>query len=272
LVPARGSIGRARDRLLQAYADRVLAPHVAARNRMRAEMGLAPLLRYEDQWHKPDRFIALTAEPYEFHRTDWPATVRLVGPAMWEPPAEPPAWLAEETRPILLVTASTAYQRDEKLISTALEAFADEEFAMVATTAATDPRTFSPPPNARVEPFLPHSPIIKRAACVICHGGQGTTQKALAEGVPVCVVPFCRDQFDVARRVEYAGAGVKLHHKRLTAERLRVAVREAIEKRVGAERVAGAFAKAGGASAAADAVEELPLPRGSSAARRTILS
>jgi hypothetical protein len=29
----------------------------------------------------------------------------------------------------------------------------------------------------------------------------GTTQKALARGVPVCVVPHGRDQFEVARRV-----------------------------------------------------------------------
>lgn len=257
LAPARTPLGRARDRLLNAYADRFLAPHVAARNAMRAELGLEPLHRYEDQWHKPQRFLALTAEPYEFHRTDWPAHVRLVGPTTWEPSAEPPDWLVAETRPILLVTASTAYQHDETLISTALQAFATEDVALVVTTAATDPRMFSAPANARVQQFLPHAPIIERAACVICHGGQGTTQKSLAAGVPVCAVPFCRDQFDVARRVEHARAGTRLPHKRLNPTRLRQAVREATGQRPGARRVAHAFAAAGGASAAADAIEEL---------------
>lgn len=38
---------------------------------------------------------------------------------------------------------------------------------------------------------------------MISHGGTGTTQKALAAGVPVCAVPFMRDQFEVARRVEH---------------------------------------------------------------------
>ena len=33
-------------------------------------------------------------------------------------------------------------------------------------------------------------------------GGAGATQKALASGVPVCVVPFGCDQLEVARRVE----------------------------------------------------------------------
>jgi MGT family glycosyltransferase len=257
LRPARGPLGHARDRLCLAFGDRVLAPHVAKRNATRAGMGLPPLRRYDDQWLEADRFIAFTAEPYEYPRRDWPSSVRLVGPGTWEPRAEAPDWLAAETRPIVLVTTSTAYQADDRLIATALEAFAGEDVALVATSAANDATTFTVPPNARVEPFLPHGPIIARAACVVSHGGQGTTQRALAAGVPLCVVPFCRDQFDVARRVQVAEAGVRLHHKRLSARRLRAAVREAIGKRAGAERVARAFEAAGGSRAAADAIEEL---------------
>jgi MGT family glycosyltransferase len=255
--PARGPLGRARDRFWRTIADRLLAPEVASRNEVRAGLGLPPMSRYDDQWREAGRFIAFTAEPYEYSRSDWPPSVRLVGPGTWEPVAEPPEWLASETRPIVLVTASTAYQSDKKLISTALEAFSGEDVTLVATTAAHSPWEFTAPRNARVEQFLPHGPIIARAACVVCHGGQGITQKALAAGVPACVVPFCRDQFDVARRVEVAGAGVRLHHRRLTPERLRSAVHKTIGMRVGAERVAQAFAAAGGSSAAADVVEEL---------------
>ncbi|HEV2815088.1 MAG TPA: nucleotide disphospho-sugar-binding domain-containing protein, partial [Solirubrobacteraceae bacterium] len=240
--PAGGPLGRARDRAWRAMGERLLAPHVALRNEMRAALELPPVERYEDQWRVADRFVAFTAEPYEYPRSDWPASVRLVGPGTWGPPADPPDWLAAETRPIVLVTTSTAYQADARLIATALEAFAGEDVALVATAAANDAEAFTPPPNARVEPFVPHGPVIARAACVVSHGGQGTTQKALAAGVPVCVVPFCRDQFDVARRVELAGAGVRLHHRRLRPDRLRAAVREAIAKRPGAERVARAFA------------------------------
>jgi MGT family glycosyltransferase len=271
LKPARGPLGRMRDRVLHGYAHRFARPHLAHRNRLRATLGLPPIERYEEQWLAPPRFLVLSAEPYEYRRSDWPPNVRLVGPGTWDPPAELPEWLAHETRPIVLVTASTAYQGDEKLIATALEAFACEDVALVATTAATDPAGFgNPPPNARVEAFLPHGPIIERAACVVCHGGQGTTQKTLAAGVPVCVVPFCRDQFDVARRVEATDSGTWLHHKKLTPERLRAKTREAMSKRAGAQRVARGFAAAGGSPAAADVVEELisegfPRARASSA-------
>jgi UDP:flavonoid glycosyltransferase YjiC (YdhE family) len=85
----------------------------------------------------------------------------------------------------------------------------------------------------------------------------GITQKALAHGVPVVAVPFGRDQPEVARRVEVAGAGVRLPKGQLTPARLRTAVRRAMELRPGAERIQAAFATAGGAKAAAGAIESL---------------
>ena len=60
-----------------------------------------------------------------------------------------------------------------------------------------------------------------------------------------------------ARRVEVAGAGARISSRRLTPERLLSAVRTAIDRRAGAQRVSRAFAAAGGAAAAADAIEAL---------------
>jgi UDP:flavonoid glycosyltransferase YjiC (YdhE family) len=85
----------------------------------------------------------------------------------------------------------------------------------------------------------------------------GATQKALAAGVPVCAVPFGRDQLEVARRVVMAGAGSSLRAGRLNSERLRKNVREAMSKTAGARKVADGFARAGGARAGADAIEQL---------------
>jgi UDP:flavonoid glycosyltransferase YjiC (YdhE family) len=136
------------------------------------------------------------------------------------------------------------------------------------TTAGVDPSSFTPPPNARIERFVSHSPILERAACVVCHGGMGITQKALAAGVPVCVVPFGRDQFDVARHVQVADAGTRLPASRLRPDRLQAAVREAMTKKAGAERIASAFAAAGGPKAAADALEGLLRSQVSVSSRR----
>jgi UDP:flavonoid glycosyltransferase YjiC (YdhE family) len=73
----------------------------------------------------------------------------------------------------------------------------------------------------------------------------------------VCAVPFGRDQLEVARRVEVAGAGTRLPARRLAPKRLRAAVRQALRRREGARRVAEGYRAAGGAIAAANAIEEL---------------
>src|SRR6185295_14013086 len=66
-----------------------------------------------------------------------------------------------------------------------------------------------PPANATVCEFVPHSEVLERATCAITHGGMGVTQKALGRGVPVTVVPYGRDQFGVARRVEVTKCGTR---------------------------------------------------------------
>jgi MGT family glycosyltransferase len=257
LPPARGALGRLRDRLLTPVLLGIynhLAPDLDA---VRAELGAPPVQKIQRAMIRAPLMLYMTAEPFEYPRSDWPPSVRMVGPGIWDPPAKSPAWLEELKRPLVLVTCSTEFQNDGKLARAALEALAGKDVSVVVTTGGVDPSSFAPPPNARVERFVAHRPLLERAACVVSHGGMGITQKALAAGVPVCVVPFGRDQFDVARHVEVAGAGTRLPASRLRPDRLRSAVREAMGKKGGAERIASAFASAGGPGAATEALEEL---------------
>jgi MGT family glycosyltransferase len=184
----------------------------------------------------------------------------MVGPCCWEPPADPPTWLNEIARPLVLVTTSSEFQDDGQLVRTALDALAEEDVDVVATMPATE-LSGDVPANARVERFIPHTPVLGRAACAVTHGGAGATQKALASGVPVCVVPFGRDQLEVARRVEIADAGTRLPAQKLSAERLRKQIRLAMTKQAGAQRVAAGYTATGGAFAAADAFEALSAAR-----------
>jgi MGT family glycosyltransferase len=254
-APASGVAGRVRDRLATSLLMRFYNGTLPALNDVRRELGARSVDSVVDALREPPLTLYLTAEPFEYHHSDWPDSIAMTGPGVWDPPADPPAWLGEITRPLVLVTCSTEFQDDGKLVAAALEALKDEDVRVVATTAGVDPAKFAPPPNARVERFVPHAPLIERAACVVCHGGMGITQKALAAGVPVCVVPFGRDQLEVARRVDTARAGTRLPAPRLSPQRLRQAVREAMARRDGAQRLAEAFRRAGGPAAAADALE-----------------
>jgi hypothetical protein len=87
------------------------------------------------------------------------------------------------------------------------------------------------------------------------------TQKTLAAGVPVCTVPFGRDQLEVARRVEVSGAGTRLPASRLNPQRLRAKTLEAITQKPEAEKIASAFAAASGPQAASDNIEQRLLRR-----------
>ena len=262
LRPRHGRLGRLRDRLVTPLTlgtlERVIAKHM---NPLRTEIGLPPVKTIEDVYLAASAVIAYTAEPFEYPRSDWPGKLTLVGPGLWEPPADPPDWFDSLDRPLVVVTCSTLFQNDRRLAEVAITALAGEPFEVVVTTADVDPAGLPAAPNARVERFLPHAPLLDRAACVVCHAGMGTTQKALAHGVPVVAVPFGRDQPEVARRVEVARAGVRLPAQKLTPVRLRDAVRRAIELRPGAKRIGSAFSTAGGAPAAAQVIEGL-LPSG----------
>jgi len=254
--PARGPLGRLRDQLLRPVVfgtlERAMVPPL---NRIRGELGLAPVGGVDELFGRAPLLLYLTAEPFEYPRRDWPDNLVMVGPCDWDPPADPPAWLEQLDRPVVLVTTSSEFQDDGRLVQAALQALAEEPVAVVATLPAADPAGFRAPASARVERFVPHGLVLDRAACAITHGGMGATQKALARGVPVCVVPFGPDQLEVARRVEVAGAGTRLPAKRLRPDRLRAKVREAMRLRDGAGRVQQAFAAAGGPPAAADAFE-----------------
>lgn len=267
LPPARGPLGRLRDRLLRPVVlgslERIVLPPV---NDLRRGRGLAPVEDARALYTRSPLTLYLTAEPFEYPRSDWPDSIRQVGPSAWEPPAEVPAWLAAIDDPVVLVTTSSEFQDDGRLATVAMKALADLDVTVVVTVPAGSPETFDPPANARVVTFVPHGPVLDKAVCAVTHGGMGATQKALARGVPVCVVPFGRDQLEVARRAELAGAGTRLPAGRLRPDRLREAVQDAMACRDGAERVARAFRDAGGAPRAADHVEGLLADWGPAAA------
>jgi UDP:flavonoid glycosyltransferase YjiC (YdhE family) len=157
------------------------------------------------------------------------------------------------------VTCSTERQQDHAIVETAVRTLPEQGYFVVATTAAHSVESVAGAsgPHVHIEEFLPHDPVIERAGVVVCHGGMGITQRALSRGVPVVVVPVGRDQPEVARRVEYAGAGVRLDPKDLNERTLAAAVERAAAMHDGASEIAAAFAEAGGDAAAADAFCEL---------------
>jgi MGT family glycosyltransferase len=264
LRPASGPAGRLRDRLLSplilSATNRMFLPSL---NAVRQRAGVKPYGDVAEMYTAAPLLIYMTAEPFEYHRSTWSSNIEMVGPCCWDPPAEAPRWITETEKDLVLVSTSSEFQDDGRLITTTLQVLAEEDVLVIATSPAAKLDGIVVPPNARIEPFVPHSEVLERAICAVTHGGAGITQKALAAGVPVCAVPFGRDQHEVARRVEVAEAGTRLPAHRLAPKRLLRKIREAVTKRPGAQRVADGFAVAGGPAAAATRFEALAIGHGS---------
>jgi len=229
LKPGLGPLTRVRDAVLWKVVERMFGKAMLpGLNELRREAGLAPYRSPLEQYTSHDAVIVLTGEPLEYLRSDLPGHIHLVGAQPWDLPSDRPAWLDEPGDPWVLVTCSTDYQGDEDLARLAVEALRDQPVRVLLTLAdAFDGAGLASGGNVRVERFVPHGHVLPECVAVVCHGGFGIVSKAMAAGVPSVVVPFGRDQPEIARRVTEAGAGVSLRPKQLTPERLRAAVAEA---------------------------------------------
>jgi MGT family glycosyltransferase len=263
LRPLPGIVGEVRDASVRPFVrylfDRPIVPRV---NAIRTELAVPAVRSVDDLMRRAPLLLAVGGEPFEYPHAGWGDTVHFIGACTFQPTATPaPEWLRAIERPIVLVSTSSIRQADTVLGSTALQALAGEPVHVVATFPAGIPPELPRPLNATVCRFLPHDVVLERASCAVTHGGMGTTVKALDRGVPVCVVPFARDQAEVARRVEVARCGTRLPAKKLTPLRLRESVRKAMTMAQGACRVAAGFAATGGVARGADLIEARVLAR-----------
>ena len=256
--PPRGWMGRLRDHMFWAVLRFTIGGIVKQWDALRLGLGVPPLRSIENLFHRPDLLLYRTAEPFEYPRSVWPANIQAIGPGLWAPPSDPPDWLDDLPHPRILVSVSTELQEDGAIVETALHALQDEPGSVIVTTAALDPEKFVVPHDrVRITRFLPHASVIPKVDLVITHGGMGTTQRSLAAGVPVCVIPWGRDQNETARRAEICDAGTMIPKNKLSPERLHSAALEALTRRAAAARIADAFLKAGGASRAVEHIAAL---------------
>ncbi|KGI67503.1 glycosyltransferase [Mycolicibacterium rufum] len=258
LRPKAGILGRWRDALVRAAVNRPLQrPAVAAITELRDRLGLSPVASLDAFLRRTPMLFLTTGTPFQY-AGDWGENVHMIGPCI--PPratGDPPSWLTAIDRPIVLVTTSSEQQNDAGLVSAAVAALADDPVHVVATLPAGAPDGVTDRPHVTIRRYVDHDLVLARAVCAVTHGGMGGTQRALARGVPVCVVPFGRDQFEVARRAEVAGCGTRLPARRLSVPRLREAIHEAMTMQQGAARVAEGFRATGGVGRGADLFEQL---------------
>jgi MGT family glycosyltransferase len=233
-------------------------------NDVRNRLGLRPLSWAFAPHFAAERLLVLTSRAFDYP-ADLGGNVQYVGPQLedpeWFPPWRPP-WPNGDTRPLVVVGMSTTYQAHERILRNVVDAVADLPVrALVTTGAAIAPP--AAPDNVRIASFVPHARVLPQADLVVTHAGHGTTIAALAHGVPLVCLPISRDQPDIAARVAWHRAGVRLR-ARSTPERIRRALRDVLADdayRRSAQRLAAAIAAEEPERRGVDALERMAVPR-----------
>ena len=269
LTPGTGPLGRARDAVLRGVTGSLLSaalgrPYRAARR----EAGLqGPGPGLAEASFSPSLVLATSVPELEYPRRDLPPHVHFVGRIAAPPPADAalPAWwddVLRGDRPVVHVTQGTLDDEPTDLLLPALEALADEDVLVVATTGRRG-RTSLPgavPGNGRVTDLLPYAELLPRTTAMVTNGGWGGVTAALAHGVPLVVAGGDIDKPEIAARVAWTGAGVDLRTGTPTAAAVRQAVRRVLDDprfATAAARVAAGFARHDGPREAADLLEQL---------------
>lgn len=232
---------------------------------MRQKAGFSPLPTLDDLWRPRERLISTSLAAFDSApEAGWTNVVH-VGPALEDekfavPTALP--WAEGDRTPLVLVSFSTGFeQRDVGKVQRALDALADEQVHVVATTGGiVAPNEIAAPANAIVVNYAAHDPILRRAKLVVGHGGHGTAMRALRHGVPMAVIPgLAGDQPYVAAAVQEWGAGLALPSD-ADAAAIRRAARRILDDPSFAARAqerAAMLAGIDGAAKAADEAEKL---------------
>jgi MGT family glycosyltransferase len=263
LQPAGGAAGRLRDAALGRVLERMFRPGLEPLNAARIELGLDPLDSPFDAVARADLALVMTSPAFDFAGSvELPPNVRYIGPHV--DPAPPEAWEspwdADDRRPLVLASFSTTYMAQERLARRVVEALGELPVrGLVTTGPAIDAAALPERDNVALRRYVPHAAVLPEADLVVTHSGIGTVHAALAAGVPIVGIPCGRDQDDVAARVVFHGAGVRVA-KGASASKLRRAIEGVLAEpthRAAARALAQTFARERGAAAGADAIEQL---------------
>jgi len=198
---------------------------------------------------------------------DFPAHYRFVGPSLGgRPPAVefPWDWL-DPTRRLVLVSLGTINaEAGRRFLREAVAALATMAERVQGVVVGPADLTTHVPGNVLIRGFVPQLELLGRVDAVVSHGGHNTVCEALSHGLPLVVAPIRDDQPIVAQQVTDAGAAVRVKFGRARAADLAAAVTTVLDEpsyREAAKRLRASFQAAGGAAAAADALEALARSR-----------
>lgn len=233
-APAVSAVGRLRNACLNWVFQRVVFRDITTYiNQVRASIELPPSPKGFFETISPFLYLEGTVPGFEYPRSDLPPQVHFIGSSLPDPPINfmPPSWWddLQGGKPIIHVTQGTIATNPKDLIVPTLQALADEDVLVIATTGGQPIENIQLTPypaNARIEPFIPHSYLLPHVDVMVTNGGFNGVQIALANGIPLVVAGKTEDKPEVCARVQWTGVGINLKTKTPTPRHIKDAVKE----------------------------------------------
>jgi UDP:flavonoid glycosyltransferase YjiC (YdhE family) len=172
-----------------------------------------------------------------------PSNHLYLGPILWSPHVELPAWWNRmpSDKPIVYISLGTSGQH--MLLNVILRALADLPIYVMVATAAWS-KLDAVPSNVYLADYLPGLEAAQRSSLVICNGGTMSGQQGLAAGAPILGVVSNIDQLVFMKAVSQVGAGEMLREGKVTGASVKSIVSKMLSQssyRESAQKIAKVF-------------------------------
>ena len=195
----------------------------------RAELGLPPAVGYCGNWmHSPQRVVGLFPDWWGAPQPDWPPQAVATGWPLYdgaqrELPDEVRAYLGAGEPPIVF-SPGALNAHAARFFAAAAQACGRLGRRGMLLTKFADAVPQTLPPGVERFAYVPFGPLLPRAAAVVSHAGTGTVAACLAAGVPMVCTPLMYPHPDTVRRLKRLGVATSMSPRRVTADRLAVAL------------------------------------------------
>jgi len=260
----QGRLSRLRNRLAISLLLKIAAPIFTDVNQQRKAWGLKPFRRPDEALSQLARITQLP-EALEFDIVgEKPAGLFYTGPFVHtaQRPAVKFPWDRLDGRPLIYASMGTLQIGSQATFRLIAEACAGLDAQLVISLGGRlDPASLGKlAGDPLVVSYAPQLEILKRSAMVITHAGLNTVLESLSEGLPLVAVPHVHDQPGVAARAKARGACVVVPRQKLTAARLRKAVKLVLQDasyREAAQALQRNMLQMDGLGSAADLIERV---------------
>jgi MGT family glycosyltransferase len=193
-------------------------------NKFRQKLGLKPFQQeYLREPYSRWLNLVVSASALEVPRDNLTDNTFFIGPCFRNRKSHDSEFqfdLLLDNKFIVYVSLGTVFNNKPNVFRTIMAGLESSEYQVIisAGSAYEKLRNEKIPGNVLMFPWVSQLSLLPRVDMVIGHGGNNSTNEALAAGKPLIIVPIGGEQSDNARRVEYLGVGLSITLDALTPE------------------------------------------------------